>query len=163
MTVKEMSGITVKEEFETTIDLNVNAYIPSKYIQNEEQKLEIYKKISVIKTEQDYFEVQEEIEDRYGNIPKTVQNLLDIALLKAEAHNMDITAIAQKGINVIITYKPDANADFDKIADTIKLYKNRLLFTLAQAPYLTLKLENTTQSEIVRNIKLLLQELKGLK
>jgi transcription-repair coupling factor (superfamily II helicase) len=163
MTVKEMSGIEVKEEFETSIELNVNAYIPAKYIQNEEQKLEIYKKISVIITEQDYFEVQEEIEDRYGNIPKTVQNLLDIALLKAQAHAMDITSIAQKGINVIITYKPDANADYAKIADAIKHYKNRLHFTVAQAPFLTLKLENTSQNEIVRNIKLLLQELKGLK
>lgn len=163
MTVKEMRGIEVKEEFETTLDLNVNAYIPSKYIQNEEQKLEIYKKISVIKTEQDYFEVQEEIEDRYGDIPKAVQNLLDIALLKAQAHDMDITSIAQKGTNITVTYKPDANADFDIITQVIKQYNSKLVFTASPTPYLTLKLENTSQNEIVRNIKLLLQQLKGLK
>lgn len=161
MTIKELSGIEVKEEFETNIDLNINAYIPSKYIENEEQKLEIYKKISIIKTEQDYFEIQEEIEDRYGNIPNSIQNLLEVALLKAEAHEMDIASISQKGNNIVITYKNNAKADIDKIQSAIKAYKNKLFFTATSIPYLTLKLENTLQTEIIRKIKLLLHELKG--
>ncbi len=159
MTVKELSGIEVLEDFETTIDLNINAYIPSKYIENEEQKLEIYKKISVIKTEQDYFEIQEEIEDRYGNMPKSVQNLLDIALLKSEAHFVDITSITQKGINIIITYKNKPKVSAERIELAIKNYKGKLLFTATETPYLTLKLESTNQSEVVRKIKLLLHEL----
>lgn len=161
MTVKELSGIEIKEEFETSIDLNVNAYIPAKYIGNEEQKLEIYKKISIIKTEQDYFEVQEEIEDRYGDIVNSVQNLLDIALTKAEAHEMEIISIVQKVNNVIITYKNDAKPNPDTIQKAIKNYKGTLFFTSAITSYLTLKLENMAQNEIVRKIKLLLQELKG--
>lgn len=160
-TVKELSGISVKEDFETSIELNVNAFIPAEYIEDEEQKLEIYKKISVIKNEQDYFDIQEEIEDRYSNLPSSVQNLLDIALIKAEAHQMEIVSISQKSKNIIITYKNDSKIDMDKIQNLIKEYNNSLLFTSTPTKYLTLKLDAILQNEIIRKIKILLQQLKG--
>ena len=73
--VREEKGEILQEAFETSIELNVNAYIPARFISNEMQKLEIYKKIASIQTEQDYFDLQEEIEDRYGDLPRSVQNL----------------------------------------------------------------------------------------
>lgn len=160
-TVKELQGINVEEEFETSIDININAYIPSKYIESEEQKLEIYKKIASIKTNDDFLDVQEEIEDRYGDIPISVQNLLDISLLKSQAHSNGITSISQKGTKIIITYKNQDYIDNTNINEVIKSYKDKLLFTAAVNPYITLKLDITSTNEIIRNIKLLLQQLKG--
>ena len=79
--VCKLKGIEKEESFETSVDINVNAYIPEYYIENEEQRLEIYKKISVINDVDGFYDVQEEIEDRFGTMPKAVQTLLDVATL----------------------------------------------------------------------------------
>ncbi len=137
--IKELRGEETTPEFETTIDVNVNAFIPSFYIQNEEQKLEIYKKVAGIGDTKDYFDVQEEIEDRFGNIPKSVQMLLEIALLKAYAHKIDITEIKQKNGNIVFTFKPDANVSVDNIFKATEQSRGRLKFVTKGAPSLVYK------------------------
>ena len=77
--VKEAKGIQTMEDFETTIDLNMDAFIPDSYISNEYQKLDIYKRIAAIETQQDYDDMLEELLDRFGEMPKAVLNLLAIA------------------------------------------------------------------------------------
>ena len=64
--VKEAKGIHTMEDFETSVDLNVDSYIPDSYISNEFQKLEIYKRIAGIETQQDYDDMLEELLDRFG-------------------------------------------------------------------------------------------------
>ena len=84
------------QDFETTIDLNMDAFIPDSYISNEYQKLDIYKRIAGIETQQDYDDMLEELLDRFGEMPKAVMNLLSIARLKALAHRCYVTEIKQK-------------------------------------------------------------------
>lgn len=157
--VKLIKGEAKEESFETSVDVNVNAYIPPFYIKNEEQKLEIYKKIALIANENDYFDVQEEIEDRYGNIPKAVQMLLEIVLIKADAHKLDIISIAQKQNNIIITFKSDARIKAEAIANVIMGNKYRYLFTAAPNPYITIKMNEKDNIDILTYIKNLLQQL----
>ncbi len=154
--VSELKGEVVEKEFETTIDINISAYIPASYIRNSEQKLEIYKKISQIKTLEDFYDIQEEIEDRYGNIPSAVQKLLDIALLKAAAQKCGVISIIQKGKNIVITFKNDAKADPDKITQAAS--KNRgLMFTVAPNPYITYKAGDEITSNTLDKIRKLLE------
>ena len=129
----------MEESFETSLDLSVNAYIPAFYIKNEEQRLEMYKKISYISTKDDYFDVQEEIVDKYGEPPKSVNMLLETALLKARAHKNDILSVAEKNKNVIITFKGDAKIDPVKLTTLIAEGRGRYLFTQAAEPYVTIK------------------------
>ena len=84
--VKEAKGIHTMEDFETTIDLNMDAFIPDTYISNEFQKLDIYKRVAGIESQQEYDDMLEELIDRFGEPPKAVLNLLAIARLKALAH-----------------------------------------------------------------------------
>lgn len=93
--VKEAKGIHTMEDFETTIDLNMDAFIPDTYISNEFQKLDIYKRIAGIESQQEYDDMLEELIDRFGEPPKAVLNLLAIARLKALAHRGYITEIKQ--------------------------------------------------------------------
>jgi transcription-repair coupling factor (superfamily II helicase) len=137
--VGELRGTPPVIVHETNIDISVDAFIPSYLIPDEQQKLEIYKKISLIQSQQDYFDTQEEIEDRYGNIPPPVTNLLDVALMKAEARALGVLSIAQKGLNIVITFRADASVDPDKLMQAIKLNPSRLLFTMSQNPYLTIR------------------------
>ncbi len=159
--VKELKGETFEAEFETQIDLNISAYIPPFYIKNEEQKLDIYKKISIIKNEDDYFDIQEEIEDRYGNIPKSVHKLLEIVLLKAKAHSKDITAVIQKQQNLVITFRGDANIDPGLIIKAVAKRPQRYMFTSATNPYVTVKMKESENLDSVEYLAEFIEDLSN--
>ena len=85
--VKEAKGMKQEESFDTTIDIDIDAYIPMGYIPNEVQKLDIYKRIADIQTDEETEEMLEELIDRFGDPPKPVENLLYIAKIKSLAHD----------------------------------------------------------------------------
>ena len=95
--VKHLKGEMEEEDYTTTIDLNIDAYIPDTYISNEYQKLDIYKRIATIESEEEMEDMVEELIDRFGDIPKKVEMLLTVAQLKALAHKVYVTAVEQKG------------------------------------------------------------------
>ena len=88
-----LKGETVREDFETTIDLDIDGFIPSSYITDEFEKLNMYKKISGITDREEMDDIRAELTDRFGEIPKATENLLIIAFLKARAHNCYISEI----------------------------------------------------------------------
>ena len=157
--IKEESGIPIEEVFETSVDININAYIPPYYIENEAQKLEIYKKISLIAKEEDYNEMQEEIEDRYGNIPSSVQNLLEIALFKAYANKAQIVAVKQKQKKIILTFKNNADIEPKQIFDTVVKYKDKLSLTSMGTPYLSYDFEKCKTASYILELKEILKEI----
>ncbi len=141
--ISELKGEKTEEQFETLIDLNLSAYISEKYISNEEQKIEMYKKISEIQSQNDFYDVQEELEDRFGTIPDYVQNLLDIALLKSVARKLGIISIIQKQKNVVLKFKPDAEVNSEKLIDTVQKFADKLSFKGdGENPYLVYKNES---------------------
>ena len=138
--VKEMKGIEVEEDVDITIDINVSSYIPDSYIENGSQKIEVYQNIALCETDQDIKNIEEDIIDRFGKMPKEVNNLLEIAKIKAMCKNIGITKITQKQSNVIFNFNPDIfEIDIDSI---VKKYGNRIKFSPAREPYVTYKLEN---------------------
>jgi transcription-repair coupling factor (superfamily II helicase) len=138
--VQSLKGAAPKEEqFETSIDLNISAFIPDFYIKNQEQRMELYKKIAGIHTMEEYYDMQEELEDRYGDLPKAVQLLLEVVLVKAEAHSMGITSITQKHGNILLEFRPQPNIDVGKLMQMIAAAKGKYLFTAGANPYLTIK------------------------
>ena len=98
--IKESQGIEVKEEIDIQIDLNVTSYIPDDYIKDSSQKIEIYQNIALCKNEEDIQNVIDEIIDRYGNMPKELENLLSIARIKYLAKDLQIIKINQKYIDI---------------------------------------------------------------
>ena len=158
--VKNIKGEKVEEDFETLVDINVNAYIPPFYIKNEEQKLEAYKKISHITNMDDYFDVQEELEDRYGTMPKSVNMLLEIVVLKSRAHEKHIISIVQKGENIVVSFKGDAKIDPSKIIAAVTKRKERYLFTSATNPYITIKTRERDNLNPVEYVKEFLDDIE---
>lgn len=127
--VKEEKGeLTEMPSFDTQIDCDIDAFIPDSYIPNEQQKLDIYKRISSIENEEDFSEMQDELLDRFGEIPKPCMNLLRIALLRAEAHHAYVTeADIRKGSWKLLF---DASADIrvEEIPVLIREQQGRLRF-----------------------------------
>lgn len=161
--IHEVSDDKVEERFETSVELNVDAFIPSTYIKDEIRKLGAYKKIASIEDEKDYYDVQEELEDRYGDLPKSVVNLLDIAIMKAVANKADIVNIEQKGENIKFEARKDARINPDKIPELLNKYRNQLFFTINKAPYFTYKISRVDKKQFFRHIKNVLQDIKDLK
>ena len=91
--VKQAKGETAEEERAVRVGLSVDAYLPESYIMNEEQKLEIYKKIAAIASTEDYDDIREELEDRFGEIPAPAGNLLRVALIRSVAARVGISEI----------------------------------------------------------------------
>ena len=140
--VKEMKGVErEEEEIEISVDINVSCYISDEYIGNENQKIEVYRNIALCKNEEDIKNVEEDIQDRFGKLPKEVYNLLEIAKIKEMAKENGITRIMQKGSNIVFWINPE-NFILD-IERLIKKYNNKIKFSPAKEPYVTYKLDNS--------------------
>lgn len=154
--IKKINGdcSVVLNKIETNIDINISAYIPQSYISDEKQKLDIYKKISFINNEEDYMEMQDELIDRFGDIPQYVQNLLDIAFIKCLAKKLNVISVTQKGNNLIMMIDKDSIIPIEKLLDIIKSDK-QLFFTTNPITYITYKnFEPRTQIKKLQKILL---------
>ena len=132
--VLQLKGGGEEENFTTTIDLNIDAYIPESYIRNEYQKLDIYKRIAAIENEEEMDDMTEELIDRFGDIPKKVQQLLHIAALKGLAHAAYVTAVEQKGENIRFVMYEKAKIDPGKIPAMLNTYGRDLIFRTEEPP-----------------------------
>jgi len=135
--VNVAKGVEEHEDFETTVDVDVDAYIPSKYIANEEQKLAIYRKIAAIENEEEYDDMLDELIDRFGEPQRAVTNLLKIALLKAKAHKVYVSELSGDYTRVKLEMYPAARINTARIADFMAEYKNHMTFTAEANPYFT--------------------------
>lgn len=161
--VLKLKGETVVEDdFETVLELDVDAYIPATYIKNEVQKLEIYKRIAGVTTEEEYDEMVDELSDRFGDLPKSAQNLLDIALLKAEAHEACITQLSCKGDETKIYLYNRAAVCVERIPELVARYGRRMKFKPGDNPYFILKMRKEEQLNLLKCEKNVIKDVKGL-
>ena len=113
--VNEKRGI--KEETpdapEVEVELNLDAYLPAEYIQNEQAKIEIYKKLRKVETEDQLFDVKDELIDRFNDYPVEVERLLDIVEIKVHALHAGITLIKDKGKTVEISLSNKATENIN--------------------------------------------------
>lgn len=160
--VQNLKGDAPKEErFETAIDLNISAFLPDFYIKNQEQRMELYRRIAGIRTLEEYYDMQEELEDRYGDLPKSVQTLLEIVLIKSEAHDLGISAISQKHGNLLLEFRPQSKIDPTRLMELIAKEKGKYLFTAGASPYLTIKPGRDEKEKPLLLIKNFFEALKG--
>ena len=167
--VKNMKQGTSQEEaasFTTTVDLNVDAFIPASYIPDEYQKLDIYKRIALIETEEEMDDMMEELIDRFGDIPKKVQKLILIARLKAFAHSVYVTSIEQKGQTLKITMYERAKVRGEEIPKLLERRKGELVFKNDTPPYFLYEQKKRNRKEkdpdILEVVKNLLNDIKTL-
>ena len=156
--VKEAKGIHTMEDFETSVDLNIDAFIPDTYISNEFQKLDIYKRIAGIENQNDYDDMLEELLDRFGEPTKAVLNLLAIAKMKAIAHQAYVTEIKQIGKEIRITLYEKAKINPVGIPALMDKYRRRLQFKTDKEP----KFIFLPQGKVVEALTEFAEELQKL-
>jgi len=160
--VLEERGEEKKIEAECSADLTLNANIPERYISSPEQRMDLYRRIAAIRTNDDASDLMDELIDRYGEPPRPVLALLDVALLRAAAAKAGVSDITQKQDTLRFTlavFRPEALV---KVCGLAK-YKFRLTLSAGETPMLTLKLKPNadvleTALELVEDLKLASQE-----
>lgn len=137
--VRHYKGMEVEDDFETAIDIHVDAFIPPGYIANEQQKLDIYKRIAALESEEECEEMLEELLDRFGEPPKAVYNLLDVARIKAAAHKLYLAEIVQRGDEWQFTFYEKAKINPSKIPELLQKSKGELTFAMEPVPHFLYK------------------------
>lgn len=153
--VLRQKGEKVEEDFATTIELPIDAYIPSTYVKNEMTKLELYKRISGVWTKEDYEDMLDELTDRFGEPTYEVINLLTIAMVKAKAHETGITAITYKAGQVHIEMKQGIHVNVDLLEAFLTKYKNNIRLVAGEKSGFVVDLEK-------KNLKSFMSELDGI-
>ena len=148
--IKEMKGIEVLPETDIQIDLNVTSYIPDEYISDANQKIEVYQNIALCKNEEDIQNVIDEIIDRFGNMPKELENLIDIARIKYLSKEINIVKIMNKNQAVVFTFEQNRfKLDVNKL---IQNYGNKIKFSAGVKPMITLEVKTSNEREILKAI-----------
>lgn len=158
--VSEAKGIPIEEKTECLIDLEESAYIPETYIASPTTRIQIYKKIAGIESLSDSYAVQEELEDRFGDIPEVTSRLIDVALIRAEARKAGIEEISQKGEKLFFFVSENLPDIPGIIARLNGLFRGRVMFSVSGRPCIHLRCGALPPKEIMENIKKVLQNLK---
>jgi len=165
--VLHIKGGAEEESYNTAVDLNVDAFIPDSYIPNEYHKLDIYKRIAAIESEEDMEDMTEELLDRFGDLPKKVEKLLEVAGLKAFAHKVYVTQIEQKGETYTFVMFEHAKVMAERIPKLLEEFNGDLTFKAnAQPPSFVYQRKGKRQKDGAENptevVKKVLIGIKGL-
>lgn len=132
--VSKVKGIEVEEELEVSIDFKISAYIPDKFVENQRYKLELYKKISSIRNQEDAYAIEEEIEDRYGTIATVIYNLIGISLIKALARRLKIKSVVDLKDRCVLEFADSQKLDLELINKISIECNKQVRFEFSKAP-----------------------------
>ncbi|WP_312700505.1 TRCF domain-containing protein [Sedimentibacter sp.] len=160
--VRELQGNMVEDEdIDTSVDLNVDGYIPADYIENEEQKIEIYKKIASTSSKEDIYDITEEIIDRFGNPPKQVDNLLKISYIKSLSKKLRIKAITQVNSTINFEFCSGSDLNQDMIGFFIENFNAKIKFDVSKDPVVKYRLDSSEQIKILEELEKFLETLNN--
>lgn len=147
------------------IDIDVSSYIPDTYIEDSSEKIDIYQKIALCKTEEDIGNVIDEIIDRFGNMPDELNNLLEIARIKQLCKDAAVVKVTEKKNRTtnsqnVVFYLDKDRYNPNIISVLLKKYGTKIKFSTGVEPYITLLLKNLTEDMLIIEIKEFLNTIK---
>lgn len=150
------------DTFTTSIDLSIDAYIPETYIKNESEKLSWYKRIATIETQEEYEDMIEEMTDRYGDTPAPLIRLMDVALLREEAHQAWLISIEQKGSKILFTMNPRAKVRVEEIDGFLKQYRNKMKIKPEANPVFVFESTGTPKKDLLAKVREIIGNIQKL-
>ena len=161
-TVKKIRGDIEMEPIETSVEIKIDAYIPSTYIEDESQKIEIYKKIAAIDCNEDMLDIQEEIEDRFSDIPSSVVSLMNIAYLRCISSKVGIIEIKEVKEEIILQFDSSERINQKLVKALISKYNRSIVFKLGNKPAFAYKLKNLSKEEMLANLIEIVNHIKSI-
>lgn len=151
--IKRLKGTKKEKDVDTLIELDVDGYIPDRYIKDEEQKIEVYKRISAIESKRDYSDMLEELIDRFGDLPKQVMNLLEISYIKSLASKGKISSIKQLGDIIKIEFIDKSCLSMELINEIIKRLGSKVQLDASNICNIRYKYSGKSQKEVLEELE----------
>jgi transcription-repair coupling factor (superfamily II helicase) len=156
--VRELKGEAAPEAAETQLNLGLNIRIPASYIPEENQRLRMYKRIAGVETEAQLNDVRGELEDRYGEPPTPVRNLLEYAALKLLSVAVGVTSIERKRDQASLKFRQNALVDPERLARFVSAQRAS---QFTPDGVLKFSLKATSADQVLRQLRIVLEELSG--
>lgn len=137
--VSKVKGNPIQEDFEVMIDFKISAFLPEKYVTDQQYKLELYKKISSIRDQNDQFLIEEEIEDRFGSIPTVVYNLLSVSLIKGLAQSLKIKSVTDYKDRCVLEFGQGDDLDLEFILKLPVIFNRQVTTDFKKTPNLVFR------------------------
>lgn len=160
--VMQMKGQEREDDFHTSVELSLDAYIPATYVGNESQKLELYKRIALIENQEEYEDMIEELTDRYGDVPAPLMRLMEVALLKEQAHQAWIMSIEQKGTQISFVMNPKAKVKVEEIDGFLKQYRGKMKIKAEANPVFLYQPGDVPKKELILMVKTVISQINQL-
>ena len=151
--IKAKLGEEEEEDFDTSVDIPVDAYIPDEYVRNEYLKLELYKRISHIENADDADDVISEAVDRFGEVPKVTQRLIRVALIRAKAHKAFMTHIRYANGWIQYIIKDGTKVRVDRISRFVKKYKGDMRLITTKESGFSVKTSSLIQENMLQSME----------
>ena len=161
-TVKTIRGDVETEPIQTTVEFKIDAYIPSTYIEDETQKIEIYKKIAAIDCYEDMLDIQEEVEDRFSDIPPPVINLMNIAYLRSLSRQVGIIEIKEVKEEITLEFDNKERINQELVKALINKYNRSIVFKLGDKPTFAYKLKSLKKEEVLDSLIDIVKYIKSI-
>ncbi len=150
--VAKLRGLPQTEKTDIHIDLKLDVHIPSSYIENEHQRFDTYKRAATICSEEDYFNMQSELIDRFGDMPKSVENLIECMYIKALCEACGVQSLVKTPSGTMFAIGNNISAE--AIISLVQEYNGKIMYSSGETSYLCYKNED----KLLYNIKIILQK-----
>ncbi len=158
--VSELRGEPVQKKAECAADLAVSANIPESYVPSSEQRMDLYRRIALVRTEEEADDLMDEIIDRFGDPPPTVNSLVRVALLRGEAGEAGVTDIAQKNGQLRFRLS-EFDMEIVSALYAMPAYKGRLRVDAGSVPGVLLKLQS--RSKVIEQAREFISDWQKIK
>lgn len=151
--VAEVKGEKVEAINEASVEIKINAHVPASYITDEIQRIEVYKKIAAVDGKQSAKQIKEEIIDRYGKMPKTVENLILISIIKTFAARAGIVSVTRNARMFTLKYGEDDRLDINQLLKLLSKYEGVAQLKAAEPPFIVFKASKRPLDELLSFLK----------
>ena len=158
--IKSKLGQEEEEDFDTSMDIPVDAYIPDEYVRNEYLKMELYKRISHIENEDDVYDITNEAEDRFGEIPRVMQRLIRVAMLRAKAHKAFMTHIRYANGWIQYIIKDGTRVKVENMPAFVKSYKGDMRLITTKESGFSVKTSSLIQETMLDSIENVISDIQ---
>lgn len=157
--VAEAGGIAIETPQEVNVNIDVNAFVPFSYVEDDETRVDIYQKIAAIQTRDDIMELTDELIDRFGDMPKEVFRLMEISFIRYGAGRCGFREVSFKAGKILFSFVPEARiTEIPFLPALMSAYQGRLLLHAGTEPYLSLGVNGMEVDAVLKTVSAFLEE-----
>ncbi|MBR0463809.1 MAG: transcription-repair coupling factor, partial [Clostridia bacterium] len=158
-TVQKLRGDVKLGDIQTKMEIRLDAFLPGDYVTSDKQRIDVYKKVALVDDADKRADMLEELIDRFGDPPRPVINLVNIAHLKGLSGRIGVDNVSIKKGFLAMRFAPTAKPDVEKLVMLLTKYKKQLILSATQPPVLMINMPPMSAEDLVKKSLPLMEEV----